>query len=116
MDPEAQLRENQRIQLGSLAFVNRTYTASSHRPLTKVELQEYCIKIKGMLLLNYCRTSADIGNGMIKGLIAELNYINHVCDVLAIFPDGTNLMKDDLIGNLFRFSKSELVPNSYRVY
>ena len=107
---EAQRRENQFTEIGSLVFVNKVYSFRS--TLSKGELQNECREAMSALFGNYFSSSAEVRNE----IDVKLDYINHVCDVLAIFPDGTNLMKDDVIGNLYRFSKSELVPNSYRVY
>lgn len=114
MEPEIDSVKKQFIEVGSIIFVNETYGYPNINPtlkLTKDEVLNACRE--GLLTLcgKLFRSSVDE-----KARIdVQLKYINHVCDVIAIFPEGSSLTRDDIIGNLCRFSKSELVPNSYSV-
>ena len=104
-------RTNQFIEIGSLVFVKSVYNKTYRSKLTKDEVLDACRESLQELCGKYFSSTVDEKDR----IGVQLDYINHVCDVIAIFPEGSSLTRDDIIGNLCRFSKSELVPNSYSV-
>ena len=111
MATQTEPQTNQFIEIGSLVFVKSVYNKSYRSTLTKDEVLEACRESLRELCGNYFSSSFEEKNRI--GI--QLDYINHVCDVISIFPVGSSLTRDDIIGSLWRFSKSDLVPNSYSV-
>jgi hypothetical protein len=111
MATQTELQKNQFIEIGSLVFVKSIYNKSYSSKLTKYEVLNACRESLRELCGNYFSSSVEEKDR----IGVQLDYINHVCDVIAIFPEGLSLTRDDIIGSLWRFSKSDLVPNSYSV-
>ena len=114
MEPEIDSQKKQFIEVGSIIFVNEIYGYPNIIPtlhLTKDAVLNECREGLRKLCGKYFSSSVDEKDR----IGVQLDYINHVCDVIAIFPEGSSLTRDDIIGNLCRFSKSDLVPNSYSV-
>ena len=108
MATQTEPQTNQFIEIGSLVFVKSVYNKSYRSTLTKDEVLEACRESLRELCGNYFSSSSFEEKTRID---VQLKYINHVCDVIAIFPEGSSLTRDDIIGNLCLFSKRELVPN-----